>query len=353
MHEMPTELAPRPPTPPTQFQHRDDLIGFRSTYIPKPEGKAGPQSYHVRDSFHFADPPSIDTRRSLHGLYGREFCRSQRKRKQLRAAAPPLCPPSPVAVAVVVPPVPAAAVHGRKHIRSHSLTTLPVDQLSALVPPSSPMGGGGGRHVHARSRSFSISEMTVSQLLGPPPSPPPPPADTRTSRAKLKWKQLSEHLWHEKSKLLLNALVLTPPRHLYIERKNEVQNPLLVHDAPPLASSCRSIDSDTGRNFDSFIAGYFRNLSTTTPASGRRRSRLRRESHLTSQQPPAAETTETKWARWRQYPREKRRPWPQPTDATENETQTSGGVRYGEFLAQGNSYRQRAALKMRVAMRQR
>ncbi|RQM23296.1 hypothetical protein B5M09_000708 [Aphanomyces astaci] len=184
---------------------------------------------------------------------------------------------------------------------------------------------------HTRSRSFSISELTVSHLLD---DAPPPPKTVGNPRVKTKWKTLGEHLWHQKSKMLLNALILTPPRHLYIERKNEVQNPL-VHDGEPPSIS----NTDDNTNFDTFIAGYFRNMSFTAKPLQTQPNRRRSSTNTINRR----ESTETKWSRWRRYPPNKRPEWP-ATSPTKRHL-SGGRVSYADYLAHGNSYRQRAGLK--------
>ncbi|ETW07935.1 hypothetical protein H310_02335 [Aphanomyces invadans] len=329
--------------PSTLFQHRDVLIGFRSTYVPKPEGDAGPQSYAVRCSFHPpSTPPSIEVRRSLQKRYGRDFCRAQRKPARL-----PRSPPHPVAS----PPRPAAATGlttpgppSRRHVRSHSLTMLTLGKHPPQPNDTTTRHDHPTPGKHMRSRSFSISELTVSHLLDPPP--PSPPKTSANPRINLKWRTFGEHLWHEKSKMLLNALILTPPRHLYIERKNEVQNPLFHDDGPCHSGVPTRCSIDDGTNLDSFIAGYFRNMSTAKPE---RRESRRRSS--TIKRTSVRETTEAKWSRWRRYPENKRPEWTSlasPIHSMPTSMRRSGGVPYTDFLAHGNSYRQRAGLKALV-----
>ncbi|CAK4078448.1 unnamed protein product [Aphanomyces euteiches] len=302
----------RPATPPTQFQHRDELIGYRSSYIPKPESRAGPQSYDVRCSFDRTPPPSIEIRRCIHLLYGRDFCRAQRKCKDEHVVALSPPPPQPS-------PHPAAQ---RKHVRSHSLTTL--------IPPGEALASPPG---HMRSRSFSISDLNVSKLLLPEPEP----EVKHKSKTSTKWKKLGEHLWHEKSKMLLNALLFTPPRHPYIERRNEVQNPLF-HDHQ--CNSCQSsaVSNTTKTNFDSFIAGYFRNTSTQGSVHSQAKS-------------PDTKTTQSKWAKWRQYPSDKRPQWTSNSPSRIDRKaakRSSSTVTYSDFLAKTNSYTRRASLKARL-----
>ncbi|CAK4664491.1 unnamed protein product [Aphanomyces euteiches] len=137
--------------------------------------------------------------------------------------------------------------------------------------------------------------------------------------------------------MLLNALLFTPPRHPYIERRNEVQNPLF-HDHQ--CNSCQSsaVSNTTKTNFDSFIAGYFRNTSTQGSVRSQAKS-------------PDTKTTQSKWAKWRQYPSDKRPQWTSNSPSRIDRKaakRSSSTVTYSDFLAKTNSYTRRASLKARL-----